>query len=104
MWDVAKGKTLAAVEGHGKPLAAVAFAPTGDRLVAVSRDHRAFALGGSAPNGFAVHEIRPDVTPALAVSPDGKLAATATSERVIELWETDSGRTRGRTSRSTTTP
>ncbi len=94
LWDVGKSKTLVAIEGHGKALASVAFSPIGDRLVAVARDRRALSLGGAAPNGFAVHEIRPDVTPALAVSPDGKLAATATSERVIEIWDTDSGRTR----------
>ncbi len=86
LWDPETLAQRAVLEGHGRPVAAVAFLPDGERLLSGSDDGelRSWDVTRAAlVDRFAGHGAR--IT-ALAVAPDGSFAASAALDGKIRLW------------------
>ena len=83
-------------DDHPGPLTFVAFTPDGNRLI--SAGGRAGMFGSIAAwevdSGRRVFEVRghADGILSAALSPDGRLLATASYDRLVKLWEVATGR------------
>src|SRR5262249_46490402 len=96
LWDVASGKPAARLTGYPDrfyPAYTLAFAPDGQALAAAGSYHGVCVLDVATDKQrcrpSAAHEsnIRQ-----VALSPDGRLLATASHDRTVILWETAGGR------------
>ena len=93
VWEVATGKKLCHVDfelGHSQSGGAIAFSPDGNTL--------AFSSGRlvklvDLTTGKEIHPAIGHQEPAvsLAFSPDGKTLASAGSDRIVSLWNADTG-------------
>ena len=89
-WDPATGKELGLeFEGHQSGVTAVALSPDGKLLASAGEKVRVWETGGKSVRTLDVSAA------ALAISPDGKTLATAGRDRVIHLWELESGKEKG---------
>ncbi|MCX5787654.1 MAG: hypothetical protein NTX64_03965 [Elusimicrobia bacterium] len=70
LWDVAAGKELARLEGHGGPVVKVTFSPDG-RLLACASPRRPVRVWDVGSRTSAVLSPKADPITALAFSPDG---------------------------------
>ena len=97
LWDVATGRELAGVHGDGRRVHDVAFAPDGKALAL------ALSASGREPNGqvvlwYPAEGRRPfrvlgqASVAAVAFSPDGKTLAGAGGDRVLKLWDLETGK------------
>jgi WD40 repeat protein len=98
VWDAASGQELSAVRYHGRRIYSMAFAPDGKSLV--------FGLGASIATGNTGEVIlwnlaggREDIRilgqasfASVAFSPDGKTVAAGGGDRVVKLWDVETGR------------
>jgi WD40 repeat protein/uncharacterized caspase-like protein len=106
MWDAASGQELRTAQGMLAPVNAVAFAADGKQLLTGSADKTARLR--DAVSGKVIHTLaHADFVTAVAISPDGKLLATASGrptpsgtsfvtpiagEFMAELWDAGSGK------------
>jgi WD40 repeat protein len=90
LWDVASGRLLALLEGHGREVIAVAFSPDGHTLATGSRDDtaRLWEVATGRPGPVLGHH---DWVTAVAFSPDGLRVLTASHDRTAHLWDAATG-------------
>jgi WD40 repeat protein len=92
LWDVASGHRFCLLEGATTPYA---FSPDG-RLVlcTVAKDEKTMRLWDVA-RGKTVRVLKghTDWVNAVAFSPDGRLALSASSDRTLRLWDVARGKT-----------
>jgi WD40 repeat protein len=98
VWDVAGGKEVLTLAGHRRPVLCVTFSRDGKRLASAGGD-----LHMRAPSEIKVWDAAtgkdlltipdPDGFHALALSPDGKVLAAASSGRgPVKIWDAETGK------------
>jgi WD40 repeat protein len=91
LWDVADGRLLHTLEGHGDVVYGVAFSPDGKRLVTVSPDHRARIWDVASGRSVRVLKTR-GIVPKAEFSVDGALVLTADGPGGAGIWDASDGR------------
>ncbi len=91
LWDVASGRELGALKGHGKGVTGVAFSRDG-RLLASSGSDNTIKLWDVATRS-ELRTLRGHTTniDSLDFSPDGHLLASASDDGSTFLWDTNTG-------------
>ncbi|BGP15986.1 hypothetical protein JCM10213_004802 [Rhodosporidiobolus nylandii] len=91
MWSTQTGKLVDVLAGHEGPVAALAFSPTGDRLVSASWDKsiRVWDVYGRS-SAVEPFQLKADAL-ALAFRPDGKEVAVSTLDGQISFWDVQAG-------------
>jgi hypothetical protein len=94
LWDVATGKELRKLEGHGSWVLALAFSPSGRLLASGSLD-KTVRLWDVA-TGKELRKLTGHVQEVSVVtfSPDGHTLASASRDDSIRLWEVATGQVR----------
>jgi WD40 repeat protein/uncharacterized caspase-like protein len=94
LWDVQRGTLLRTFKvGNTYPIPAAVFTPDGRTLVSVGDDNfiRFWNVNtGALLRLFRLRINQPEVTLALAISPDGKTLAV-TGDKLISLWDAQRG-------------
>ncbi len=99
LWDVETGERLQKLSGHAQGITATAFLPGERRAVSAGRDGAVIVW--DLASGAVVRTMKepdPDEIQALAISPDGKRAATGggnlrwTRDTSVTLWDLETGR------------
>jgi WD40 repeat protein len=96
LWDVATGGEVARFQGGGRKVYALAFSPDGQRLAVglgalVGGDRGEIGLWKLSGTQAGFRTIGPGIFRAVAFSPDGQTLAAGGNERVVRLWDVESG-------------
>lgn len=92
LWDVATGRELRTLAGHGWGVYKAFFSPDGRRLASSSRDGTVKLW--DVRTGRNTRTIAADrvAVKSVAWSPDGRLLASSGNEGVVRLWDSRTGR------------
>jgi RNA polymerase sigma factor (sigma-70 family) len=94
LWDVATGKEVRHLEGHGGKMDVIDFSPDGKR-VAAGGEHARLCLWDAATGKEVLNYEGYEVVPtAASFSPDGKTLAVASGEPGVRLWDIATGKAR----------
>jgi eukaryotic-like serine/threonine-protein kinase len=95
VWEFATHREPIRSLSAGGKLMVVAFSPDGKLLAALTEGENPHANVWSVPEGRLLFELAEGrTTPALAISPDGRLLATAHLDNHVRLWEIPSGKSK----------
>jgi WD40 repeat protein/mono/diheme cytochrome c family protein len=93
LWDVATGKQVATLDGHGSEVGSLAYSPDGKALAAGSGDGTIKLWDTGTTKETATLKGHTGRVCSVAFSPDGKtLASASVDEAVIKLWDVAAGK------------
>ncbi|MDX6613966.1 MAG: hypothetical protein QOD75_3152 [Blastocatellia bacterium] len=90
LWEVATGRELRTLAGHGLSILQIAFGPEGKTIAGT--DGRFIRLWDTASGNEILTIQGGDRFWSVAFSPDGKTLASGNTDGTIQLWEVASGR------------
>ncbi|MCP9979213.1 WD40 repeat domain-containing protein [Actinomadura madurae] len=94
VWEVATGREVGEIDGHGGLTTEVAYAPDG-RTVAIAGDDGRVALWRPDDDRVRTVEVGDALLTAVAFSPDGRSLAAAGDDDEVHLLDLESGEERG---------
>ena len=90
--ETTSGRVLLTLSGHKSEVGYVTFTPDGMEIVSASDDDIRVWDATSGKHLSTLQGIDPDQEVFVALSPDGRRLAVATSGQTIQLWDKSSGR------------
>ncbi|HET6891631.1 MAG TPA: hypothetical protein VFH31_11045, partial [Pyrinomonadaceae bacterium] len=91
LWDVASGRELGALKGHGKGVTQVAFSRDGRLLASGSSDNTIKVWDVSARRTLATFTGHTANIESMDFSPDSRLLASTSEDGATFLWDTATG-------------
>jgi WD40 repeat protein len=107
LWNIQVGEQVQCFEGHSSPVNVIAFTPDGQTLAVGSDDYGVilwedlskssqpslFQSEETLSNVFEIRRLATNYQPikTMALSPDGQLVALATTDKMIHLFDKQSG-------------
>src|SRR5262245_5084428 len=90
LWDL-DGQALRVLTGHSDSIYALAFSPSGDKLVTASYDK--LLMLWDVAGGKELHTLKHHTAAVfgIAFSPDGKTLASAAADQTVKLWNVTTG-------------
>jgi WD40 repeat protein len=92
IFDVRTRKQVAKLEGHTRPVVAIAFGPGDALLATASQDNSVRLWEGRTWKLLHTLTGHTGMVRGLAFSPDGTLLATGSFDRTVRLWECRTGK------------
>ncbi|HEV3468185.1 MAG TPA: WD40 repeat domain-containing protein [Pyrinomonadaceae bacterium] len=92
LWDVAAGRELRTLAGHGWGIYKAFFSPDGRRLASSSRDGTVKLWDAATGQNTLTQRADALAVKSVAWSPDGRLLASCGNEGVVRLWDSGTGR------------
>ncbi|HEX4946889.1 MAG TPA: AAA-like domain-containing protein, partial [Blastocatellia bacterium] len=93
LWDLASGRELAVLHGHGSPIAHISFSADGGKLAAQNLDETNRLWDVKTQRTlFALPGPEDGYGNALALSPDGRLIAFGNNRKAVVVWDTVAGK------------
>lgn len=86
LWDVASGKMLRSLPGHGSGVWRVAFAPDGKALAGIAYQ-KLFLWDPMTGQQVRVIDAHSDTIRSVCFSPDCKMIATGGNDETVRLWD-----------------
>jgi WD40 repeat protein/beta-lactamase regulating signal transducer with metallopeptidase domain len=90
--DVASGRVIARLEGHGDAVSCLAFSPDGRALATGSYDRTIKLWDLASGRELATLSGHANWVFALAFSPDGRVLASAGHDKTVRIWDVVAGR------------
>jgi len=91
LWDVATGREVGALKGHGKGVTQVAFSRDGRLLASASSDNTIRIWDVAAQKELRTMAGHTSNVESMAFSPDGRLLASAADDGGTFLWDATTG-------------
>ena len=91
LWDVATGREIAAIKGHGRGVNKVAFSRDGKMLASGSTDNTIKIYDVATQNELRTLTGHTSTIESMDFSPDGRLLASAGDDGATFLWDTKTG-------------
>ena len=92
LWDVASGRELRTLAGHGHGVYKAVFSPDARRLASASRDGTVKVWDAATGSNTLTLAADSLAAKAVAWSPDGRLLASGGNDGVVKLWDAATGR------------
>jgi len=90
VWDIVSGEQLMILSGHSSPINQIAISADDSRILTAAGDEvRLWNIGGDSYQTIITTQAE---TQSMALSPDGRVAATGDVEGNASLWELSSGK------------
>ena len=90
-WDVASGRELGAIKGHGRGVNYVAFSRDGKLLASAATDNTIKIWDASTRNELRMLTGHTAAIESIDFTPDGRLLASASEDGSTFLWDTKTG-------------
>jgi WD40 repeat protein/serine/threonine protein kinase len=91
LWDPVTGEPLRAMSGHGHPISALAFSPSGDRLASASYDRTVKVWDTTTGKQLRNLDLHTGNVECVAFSPDGRRIASGGEDLTVRIWDSATG-------------